>query len=178
MNVTPSACQPTGRRAAVNSTWTAERRTAKSNWSAGTDDRSQWGRLSDSTPFIHQTKRHTYTHARACTSTFTTACIPVVLLSLKAPIDLFREPGLGSAWPPTELALKNSASTQHKCPKDRWLSDNQISALWRSRRLIVPQQLSSYRMCCQSVNVVDGKMSQERLISRRTAFPALKCVIR
>lgn len=161
MNVTPSARRPTGGRAAVNSTWTAQRQTAESNGSAETGVCSERGHLSDSAPFIYQTKdTHTNTpahqHAQLHASQSSSCHWKHQLLFF----CFFREPCLASAWPPAEIVLENSVSTQHERPKDRWLSNNQISGLWCSRRLIIPQQLSSCQIRCQAVNVETKKWAK------------------
>lgn len=140
--------------------WTAERWTAESNCPTGTEEHSHQGRLSEHTALIYQ---RTDTHIWA--STLTTTHIPVVLLSLKAPIDLFRDAGLVSAWPQTELRLllQNSANTQFECPEEWWLNGSWMSGLHRSHQLNNLEQFTKYQMCCQAINIVYRNMSTERL---------------
>lgn len=98
-----------------------------------------------------------YKHNRAHTH------IPVVLLQLKGPIDLFRETGLVSAWPPTELGLvlQNSPSTRHEGPEERWLNDSLMYELCGLHQLIIPESLTNWQLiCCQAINIVHRKTSK------------------
>lgn len=80
-------------------------------------------------------------HSRAHTQ------IPVVLLSLRGPIDLLRETGLLSAWPPTELdwgckrvqadntsVLKNDGWMTAECPEHAGHTNQSSQKLWQSVR--------------------------------------------